>query len=112
MVAIDYFIEWVEAASYSSVTRSMVVRFIKQQIIYQYGLPRKIIIDNATCLNNKMMEEMCEDFKIQHHNFMPYRPKMNGVVEAAKKTITKIIQKMIVLYKDWPEMLLFALHGY
>ena len=100
MVAIDYFIEWVEAASYSSVTRSMVVRFIKQEIIYQYGLPRKIIIDNATNLNNKMMKEICEDFKIQHHNSTPYRPKMNGATEVANKNIKKIIQKMIVSYKD------------
>ena len=37
---------------------------------------------------------------------------MNGVVEAANKNIKKIIQKMAVTYKDWHEMLPFALHGY
>ena len=37
---------------------------------------------------------------------------MNGAVEAANKNIKKIIQKMTVTYKDWHEMLLFALHGY
>ena len=37
---------------------------------------------------------------------------MNGAVEAANKNIKKIIQKMIVTYKDWHEMLPFALHGY
>ena len=37
---------------------------------------------------------------------------MNGVVEAANKNIKKIIQKMVVTYKDWHEMLPFALHGY
>ena len=37
---------------------------------------------------------------------------MNGVVEVANKNIKKIIQKMVVTYKDWHEMLLFALHGY
>ncbi|XP_028215089.1 uncharacterized protein LOC114397183 [Glycine soja] len=74
LVAIDYFTKWVEAASYASVTRSVVVRFIKKEIICWYRLPRKIITDNATNLNNKMMKEMCEDFKIQHHNSMPYRP--------------------------------------
>ena len=112
LVAIDYFTKWVEAASYSSVTRSMVVKFIKKEIICWYGLPRKIIAINATNLNNKMMKEMCEDFKIQHHNSMPYRPKMNGAVEAANKNIKKIIQKMTVSYKDWHEMLPFVLHGY
>jgi len=112
LVATDYFTKWVEAASYANVTRSVVVRFIKKEIICLYGLPRKIITDNATNLNNKMMKEMCEDFKIQHHNSMPCRPKMNGAVEAANKNIKKIVQKMIVSYKDWHKMLPFALHGY
>ncbi|KAI5390749.1 hypothetical protein KIW84_075879 [Lathyrus oleraceus] len=53
-----------------------------------------------------------EMFKIKHHNSSPYRPKMNGAVEAANKSIKKIIQKMTVTYKDWHEMLPFALHGY
>ena len=39
-------------------------------------------------------------------------PKMNGIVEAANKNIKKIIQKMVDTYKDWHEMLPFALHGY
>jgi len=111
LVAIDYFTKWVEAASYASMTRSVVIRFIKE-IICRYGLPRKIIIDNATNLNNKMMKEMCEDFKIQHHNSMPYRPKMNGAVESTNKNMKKIIQKMTVSYKDWHEILPFALHSY
>ena len=58
LVTIDYFIKWVEVALYSSVTKSVVVRFIKREIIFRYGLPRKIIMDNATNLNNKMMKEM------------------------------------------------------
>ena len=58
LVTIDYFTKWVEAASYASVTRSVVVRFIKKEIICWYGLPRKIITDNATNLNKKMIKEM------------------------------------------------------
>ena len=101
LVAIDYFTKWVETASYTNFTRSLVVRFIKKELICRYGLPRKIITDNGTNLNNKMMQEMCADFKIQHHNSMPYQPKMNGAVESANKNIKKIIQKMTVSYKDW-----------
>jgi len=58
------------------------------------------------------MKELCDDFKIEHHNSSPYRPQMNDVVEAANKNIKKIVQKMVVTYKDWHEMLPFALHGY
>ena len=112
LVAIDYFTKWVEATSYASVTRSVVVMFIKKEIICRYGLARKIITDNSINLNNKMIKEMCKDFKIQHHNSTPYKPKMNGAVEAANKNIKKIVQKMTVSYKDWHEMLPFVLHDY
>ena len=58
LVAIDYFTKWVEAASYANVTKQVVVRFIKNQIICRYGVPNKIITDNGTNLNNKMMKEL------------------------------------------------------
>ena len=54
-----------------------------------------------------MMEQIYEQFKIKHHNFAPYRPKMNGVVEAANKNIKKIVAKMIDTYKDWPKFYLY-----
>ena len=37
---------------------------------------------------------------------------MNGAVEAANKYIKKIVQKLVVTYKDWHEMLPFSLHGF
>ena len=101
-----------EAASYANVTRKVVVKFIKKELICRYGIPKRIITDNATNLNNQMMSELCEEFEIKHHNSSPYRPKMNGAVGAANKNIKKKIQKMVVTYKDWHEMLPFALHGY
>ena len=112
LVAIDYFTKWVEVASYANITEPVVVRFIKNNLICRYGVPSKIITDNGSNLNNRMMKEMCAEFKIEHHNSSPYRPKMNGAVEAANKNIKKIIQKMVITYKDWHEMLPFALHGY
>jgi len=37
---------------------------------------------------------------------------MNGVIEVANKKLKKIIQKMVVIYKDWNEMLPYALNVY
>ena len=58
-----------------------------------------------------MMKDLCDDFRIEHYKSSPYMPKMNGVVEAANKNIKNIILKMVVTYKDWHEILPFALHG-
>ena len=74
VVAIDYFTKWVEAASYANVTSQVVARLIKQNIICRYGVPSRIITDNGSNLNKKMMKELCDDFKIEHHNSSPYRP--------------------------------------
>jgi len=37
---------------------------------------------------------------------------MNGVIEAVNKNIKKIVQKMVITYKDWHEWLPYALHAY
>lgn len=48
----------------------------------------------------------------QHHKSSPYRPQMNGAVEAANKNIKTIVRKMSKHYRDWPNKLHFALWGY
>ena len=112
LVAIDYFTKWVEASSYAHVTQKVVKCFIEKDLICRYGSPEKIVTDNAQNFNGKIIKELCVKWKIKHSNSSPYRPKMNGAVEAANKNIKKIIQKMVVTYKDWHEMLPFALHAY
>ncbi|RDX65793.1 Protein NYNRIN, partial [Mucuna pruriens] len=42
LVVIDYFTKWVEAASYANLTRNVVVKFIKKDIICRYGTPSHI----------------------------------------------------------------------
>jgi hypothetical protein len=59
-----------------------------------------------------MITELCAKWKIKHSNSSPYKPKINGAVETANKNVKKIIQKMVVAYKEWHEMLPFALHAY
>ena len=112
LVAIDYFTKWIEASSYASISQKVFVRFLKRDIICRYGIPERVITDNAPNLNGTEVQKLCESFKIKHHNSTPYRPQMNGAVEAANKNIKKIIAKMVVNYKDWHEMLPYALHAY
>jgi transposase InsO family protein len=88
------------------------LKFLKRDIICRYGIPEKIITDNAPNLYSAEIQKLCEHFKIKHHNSAPYRPQMNSAVEAANKNIKKILSKMVVNYKDWHEMLRYALYAY
>ena len=104
--------KWVEAASYASVTKSVVARFIKKEIICRYRLSERIISNNRLNLNNDIMAEIYIRFKIKHHNSVPYRPKMNGAIKVTNKNVKKIIAKAIETYRDCYKKLSFALHAY
>ncbi|XP_060179912.1 uncharacterized protein LOC132609777 [Lycium barbarum] len=112
LVAIDYFTKWVEASSHKSVTKKVVADFVRSNIICRFGVPESIITDNGANLNSGLMQEICDTFKITHRNSTPYRPQMNGAVEAANKNIKRILRKMIDNYKHWHEKLPLALLGY
>ena len=112
LVAIDYFTEWVEAAFYKSVNQVVVARFLKQNIICHYSVPRELITDNGKNLNGKMIKQLWQKFKIEHQNSVPYRLQMNSAVEVANKNIKKILEKMTDTNKDWHEFLPFALCAY
>ncbi|KAA3466637.1 RNA-directed DNA polymerase (Reverse transcriptase), Ribonuclease H [Gossypium australe] len=111
-VVIDYFTKWVEAASYANVTKPAASRFLNKEIICRYGMPERIISDNALNLNNSTIAGVCSQFNNKHHNSSPYHPKMNRAVEAANKNIKKIVGKMTETYRDWHEKLPFALYAY
>ena len=72
----------------------MVAWFLKHNIIYCYGVPGELITDNGTNINGKMIQQLCQQFKIEHRNSVPYRPQMSGAVEAGNKNIKKILVKM------------------
>lgn len=112
LFAIDYFTKWIEAITFKTVTKKAVVDFVHSNIICRFGTPRTIITDNAANLNSNLMKEVCEQFKIVHHNSTPYRPKANRAVEAANKNIKKILRKMVQGTRQWHEKLPFALLGY
>jgi len=81
-------------------------------ILCRYRLPERIITDNATNLKGAEIQKWCKDFKVKHYNSAPYRPQMNGAVETANKNIKEIVAKMVIIYRDWHEMLPYAFHGY
>ncbi|XP_027769580.1 uncharacterized protein LOC114075289 [Solanum pennellii] len=105
-------LNWVEAASYKSVTKKVVAGFVRNNLICRFGVPESIITDNGANLNSHLMKEICEQFKIIHRRSTAYRPQMNGAVEAANKNIKKILRKMIDKQRGWHEMLPYALLGY
>ena len=83
----------------------MVLR--KQHHISIWGA-QEIISDNGSHFKGEVWRVM-KEYIIEHHKSSPYRPQADGAIEATNKNVKNILAKMVVLYKDWAEMLPFAL---
>ena len=52
VVAVDYFTKWVEAIPLSAITEKNLTKFIREHIIYKFGIPHSLISDNALQFDN------------------------------------------------------------
>ena len=68
MVAIDNFTKWVEATSYTPITKKVAADFVRNNLICMFGVPESIIDDNSANLNSHLMRDICEQFKITHNS--------------------------------------------
>nr|XP_011465143.1 PREDICTED: uncharacterized protein LOC101299390 [Fragaria vesca subsp. vesca] len=109
----DNFSKWSEAIPLKSVKAEDVANFIRSNIIYRFGVPSKIISDNASYFKCKAMIQLCEKYNIQHSFSASYNPTANGQAEAFNKVLGNILKKMVSRNKrDWHERLPEALWAY
>jgi hypothetical protein len=59
-VAVDKFTKWVEAKPATAITTTKAVEFIKE-IMYMFGIPNNIIIDNGTQFTAREFKDFCVD---------------------------------------------------
>jgi hypothetical protein len=59
LVAVDKFTKWVEAAPVTTQDSTTAINFIKF-IVFRFGVPHSIIIDNGTNFTSKEFKSYCE----------------------------------------------------
>jgi transposase InsO family protein len=89
------------------------VEFVKQHIIYRFGIPQIITTDQATQFTSLEFREFAESMGIKLLNSSPYYAQASGQAEASNKIVIKIIQKkMDQKPKRWHSVLNEALWAY
>jgi transposase InsO family protein len=61
---VDKFIKWIEVKPIASITAAKVMEFIKE-IMYQFGEPNNIFIDNRTQFTARELKDFCADSGIK-----------------------------------------------
>ncbi|GKG10080.1 reverse transcriptase domain-containing protein, partial [Tanacetum coccineum] len=92
IIAIDYFTKWVEAKPLAKITGKEVIRFVMDNIICRYGLPRVIVTDNGAQLVSDPFKSWCTRFKIRQMNTAVAHPQANGLVERANRSLMEGIK--------------------
>ena len=64
-----------------------VVNFIRENIVFHFGIPYKIVTDNGTPFVNKEISATLSGYGIKRKCFTPYYPQGNGQAKATNKTI-------------------------
>jgi transposase InsO family protein len=94
-VATGYFTKWVEAVPLKKVTSKDMVEFVKEHIIYRFGVPQTITTDQGTMFISGEFEDFAASMGIKLLNSSPYYAQANGQAEASNKGIIKLIKRKI-----------------
>jgi hypothetical protein len=89
------------------------VEFVKEHIIYRFGIPQTITTDQGAEFVSLEFREFDESMGIKLFNSSPYHAQANGQAEASSKIMIKLIQKKIDQKpRRWHSVLSEALWAY
>jgi transposase InsO family protein len=95
LVAIDYFTKWVEAIPLKTASSTNMIEFIKEHIIYRFGIPQSITTDQGKMFTSQEFEDFAASKGFKLLNSSPYYAQANGQAEASNQILIKLIKKKI-----------------
>jgi hypothetical protein len=114
LVAIDHYSKWCEAKAVADHGAKTAARFLEDEIICRYGVPRFVLTDNGGEWAAEF-DTMCGDYAIQHQRTAPHWPQCNGMAERIIQTIKRGITVLAANPANvncWDEQLAKVLFGY
>jgi len=86
LVAIDHYSKWCEAKAVADHGAKTTTRFLEDEIICKYGVPKFVPTNNGGEWAAEF-DVMCRDYVIQHQHTAPQWPQCNGMADRMIKTI-------------------------
>jgi transposase InsO family protein len=94
LVAIDKFSKWVEVRPITNLRAEQAVTFFTD-IVYRFGAPNSIIIDNGPQFTSRRFLEFCDKYHIRVDWAAVAHPQTNGQVERANDMILQGLKPRI-----------------
>ena len=94
-------------------TEEKVEEFLRENVLYKFGYPREVVIDEGAQSTSHLIENLLRWHKIKHKTSTSYHPKENGQVEVANRALEKILTKVVSSNrKYWADRLVEATWAY
>jgi hypothetical protein len=102
LVTVDYISKWIEAIPSRNNDHKTMIKFLKENILSRFGIPRAMINDGGTHFCNKSFESLMKNYGITHKVVTPYHSQTSGQVELTNRKIKQIMEKTVnPNRKDW-----------
>ena len=113
LVGVDYVSKWVVAVPCRAADHMIVLKFLKDNIFFRFGVPKAIISDGGSHFCNKPFENLLSKYGVKQKVATPYHPQTSGQVELANREIKTILMKVVNSNrKYWSLKLLDSLWAY
>jgi len=74
LMCVDYMSKWVEAILMRNNESKVVIKLLRENIFYKYGMPRLIISDQGTHSDNRSYDALLSWYSILHRPTTLYHP--------------------------------------
>jgi hypothetical protein len=95
VVAVEYFLKWIEAKPLVTITLATIQMFFCHNIVCRFGVPKAITVDNETQFDAETLNAFCDQIGTKIHFASVRHPESNGLVERANGIIITGIIKLI-----------------
>ncbi|XP_059070436.1 uncharacterized protein LOC131860086 [Cryptomeria japonica] len=110
LTATDYFMKWVEPILVRKTTSEVVCNFLKENILVRFGVPHKLVANDATNFSSTKISMFCYDYAISLAHSLDYYVQGNGQAESSNKNLIDILKKLVSEnFRDWYKKLYEAL---
>lgn len=61
-VVTDYFKKWIKAQSFFKIEAVVAIRFVKQNILYRFRVPKVLVMDNGSQFDSQAFRDICNGY--------------------------------------------------
>ena len=113
LVFSDYFTRWPEAFAIKNQTAEVIAQIFVEQIIFRYGVPKKLLTDQGTNFTGNVLKAVNELFQILKLQTSPYHPQTDGLVERFNRTLANMLSTYTnSRHNDWDVYIPSCLFAY